>query len=88
MYWTLDILLDKDPSIIEDKTSSWENELRDDETPKLKFPLRLKEDPLKGETLEFKEPIIKEPVPRKKEVDKNPKLVVMGKNKTNKKKLF
>jgi hypothetical protein len=88
MYWTLDILLDKDPSIIEDKTSSWENELRDDETPKLKFPLTLKEDPLKGETLEFKDPIIKEPVPRKKEVDKNPKLVVMGKNKTNKKKLF
>ena len=88
MYWTLDILSDKDPSIIEDKTSSWENELRDDEIPKLKFPLRLKEDPLKGETLEFKEPIIKEPVPRKKEVDKNPKLVVMGKNKTNKKKLF
>ena len=88
MYWTLDILLDKDPSIIEDKTSSWENELRDDETPKLKFPLTLKEDPLKGETLEFKEPIIKEPVPRKKELDKNPKLVVMGKNKTNKKKLF
>jgi hypothetical protein len=88
MYWTLDILSDKDPSIIEDKTSSWENELRDDETPKLKFPLRLKEDPLKGETLEFKDPIIKEPVPRKKEVDKNPKFVVMGKNKTNKKKLF
>jgi hypothetical protein len=88
MYWTLDILLDKDPSIIEDKTSSWENELRDDETPKLKFPLTLKEDPLKGETLEFKEPIIKEPKPRNKDLDKSCRIVEMGKNKKNKKNLF
>jgi len=88
MYWTLDILLDKDPSIIEDKTSSWENELRDDETPKLKFPLTLKEDPLKGETLEFKEPIIKEPKLREKDLDKSFRTVEMGKNKKNKQNLF
>ena len=88
MYLTLDILLDKDPSIIEDKTSSWENELRDDAIPKLKFPLTLKEDPLKGETLVFKEPIIKEPKPREKDLDKSCRIVEMGKNKKNKKNLF
>ena len=43
---------------------------------------------MKGETIEFKEPIIKEPGERKKETDKSPKLVITGKNKTNKKKLF
>ena len=88
MYWTLDILSDKDPSITEDTTNSWENQLRDDSSPKLKFPIKIKEDPMKGETIEFKEPIIKDPQERKKETDKSPKLVITGKNKTNKKKLF
>ena len=88
MYWTLDILSDKDPSITEDTTHLWENQLRDDSSPKLKFPIKIKEDPMKGETIEFKEPIIKEPGERKKETDKSPKLVITGKNKTNKKKLF
>lgn len=88
MYWTLDILSDKDPSVLEDKTHSWEEELIEDSSPKLKFPLKLKEDPLKGETIEFKDPIIKEPVPKKKESDKSFKVVDIGKNKKDKKKLF
>lgn len=88
MYWTLDILSDKDPSITEDRTHTWEEELREDSSPKLKFPLTIKEDPLKGETLEFKDPIIKEPVPKKKKVDKSFKIVNTGKNRDNKKKLF
>jgi hypothetical protein len=88
MYWTLDILSDKDPSVIEDKTHSWEEELREQDSPKLKFPLKIKEDPLKGETLEFKDPIIKDPVPKKKEMCKSFKIVESGKNKKNKKNLF
>lgn len=88
MYWTLDILSDKDPSIIEDRTHSWEEELIEDSSPKLKFPLKLIEDPLKGETIEFKEPIIKEPKPKEKEMDKSFKIVETKKDKNNKKKLF
>lgn len=88
MYWTLDILSDKDPSITEDRTNSWEDSLIEDSLPKLKFPLKLKEDPLKGETLDFKEPIIKDPKPREKEIDKSFKVVEMGKNKKNKKNIF
>ena len=88
MYWTLDILTDKDPSIIEDKTHSWEEELHEDSSPKLKFPIKIKEDPLKGETIDFKEPIIKDPTPKKKEMEKSVKVVETGKNKKNKKNLF
>ena len=88
MYWTLDILSGEDPSITEDKTHSWEKELIDDSSPKLKFPLKIKEDPLEGETIEFKDPIIKEPVPKKKEMDKSFKVVETKKNKKNNKNLF
>jgi hypothetical protein len=88
MYWTLDILSDKDPSIKEDRTSSWEESIDEDSVPKLKFPLKIKEDPLKGETIKFKDPIIKEPSPKKKEMDKSLNLIEIGKNKKNKKNLF
>lgn len=88
MYWTLDILSDKDPSIIEDKTHSWEEELTEDSSPKLKFPIKLREDPLRGETIEFKDPIIKEPASKKKEENKSFKIIDTGKNKKDNKKLF
>jgi hypothetical protein len=88
MYWTLDILSDKDPSVKEDRTNHWEESIDEDSSPKLKFPLKLKEDPLNGETIEFKDPIIKEPPPKKKEMDKSLNLVEIGKSKNNKKNLF
>jgi hypothetical protein len=88
MYLTLDILSDNDPYFIQDNTHTWEIELDDDSSPKLKFPIKLKDDILKGETLEFKEPIIKEPIFKKKEIDNSPKVVTIGKKKTNKKNLF
>lgn len=88
MYWTLDTLSDNDPYIIKDRTHSWEEEIQKDSSPKLKFPLKIKEDPMRGETITFKEPIIKDPGPKKKEMDKSFKVVETGKNKKGKKKLF
>lgn len=88
MYWTLDILLDKDPSMKTDKTGEWENQINEESSPKLKFPLKIKDDLLKGETIEFKDPIIKEPLPKKKEVNKSFKVIDNKKRKNNTNNLF
>jgi hypothetical protein len=88
MYWTLDILSDKDPSVKEDRTDAWEKLIEDDSVPKLKFPVKIKEDPTKGETIIFKDPIIKDPSPKKKEMDRSCKIIESPKNKKNKKNLF
>jgi hypothetical protein len=88
MYWTLDILSDRDPSVREDRTDHWEDSIDEDSSPKLKFPIKIKEDPLKGETIAFEDPIIKDPKPRKKEIDRSCVVMEHKKNKTDKKKLF
>lgn len=85
MYLTLDTLSNNDPSITEDKTGEWEIRLEEDSAPKLKFPIRMKDDIIHSEKLEFKDPIIKSPPPKEKKEKESYKVIDMKKkNKTNK----
>ena len=83
MYLTLDILSDKDPSITEDRTNEWESRLEEDSAPKLKFPLKMKDDIIEGE-IEFKDPVIKSP-PKENKKPNNSSVVIDMRNKNKNK---
>ena len=83
MYLTLDILSTSDPSYSEDRTSEWELNIEEDKKPKMKFPLKLKDD-LSFLELEFDDPVLKEIKSKKKELDKEAKIVEKIKRKSNK----
>lgn len=87
MYLTLDILSDEDPSMMEDKTKEWESRIEEDSEPKLKFPIKMKDDVIKG-NIEFKDPIIKFPPKEKKKEDKSVKVIDMRNKNKNKKNIF
>jgi hypothetical protein len=55
---TLDILLISDPSSGTDKTGEWEKECDERSSPRIKFPLKLKENLMDKVSIEFSEPII------------------------------
>lgn len=68
-HLTLDILLINDPSSGTDKTGEWEKQCDERSTPRIKFPLKLRDDSLSQIDTEFKDPVVEEP--RKKKVEKN-----------------
>lgn len=87
---TLDILLISDPSSGTDKTGEWEKECDERSSPRIKFPLKLKENLMDKVSIEFSEPIIEEPKEKKEEKSKNTVKVVnlSGSKKKDKNKLF
>lgn len=91
-HLTLDILLINDPSSGSDKTGEWEKQCEERSTPRIKFPLKLKDDSLNKINVEFIDPPVEEP--REKKIDKNKdsvKVVTLAKDRKkdkNKKKLF
>ncbi len=90
MSSTLDILLMIDPSSGQDKTGEWETQFDEGNSPKIKFPLKIK-DEMTEVDIEFKEPEIKPPVEKKKEKPLSAKIVEVGgkkKSKKDKKNLF
>lgn len=89
-HLTLDILLISDPSSGTDKTGEWEKECDERSSPRIKFPLKLKENLMDKVSIEFSEPIIEEPKEKKEEKSKNAVKVVdlSGSKKKDKNKLF
>jgi hypothetical protein len=87
MYLTLDILSDNDPSFTEDKTYEWEKRVEEDSSPKLRFPLKMRDEILMG-GLEFKEPIIESPKEKKKKENNEAKVIDMRKSNKNNKNIF
>lgn len=89
-HLTLDILLISDPSSGTDKTGEWEKECDERSSPRIKFPLKLKENLMDKVSIEFSEPIIEEPKEKKEEKSKNTVKVVnlSGSKKKDKNKLF
>jgi hypothetical protein len=87
---TLDILLISDPSSGTDKTGEWEKECDERSSPRIKFPLKLKENLMDKVSIEFSEPIIEEPKEKREEKSKNTVKVVnlSGSKKKDKNKLF
>ena len=91
-HLTLDILLINDPSSGADKTGEWEKQCDERSTPRIKFPLKLRDDSLGKISTEFPDPVVEEP--KKKVVDKTKdsvKVVSLTGNKKkdkNKNKLF
>jgi len=87
---TLDILLISDPSSGTDKTGEWEKECDERSSPRIKFPLKLKDDIMDKVNIEFSEPVIDEPKEKKKEKSKNTVSVVTlsGSKNKDKNKLF
>jgi len=89
---TLDILLINDPSSGADKTGEWEKQCEERSTPRIKFPLKLKDDSLNQIDTEFKDPMVEEP--KKKKIEKNKDSVKVvdltsgRKKEKNKNKLF
>jgi hypothetical protein len=88
MYSTLDILLMSDPFSGSDRTDEWENQIDQRVGPKLKFPIKLREESLDDLNQEFKDPNVPTPVKKKKGISKASKTVEVGKKKDNKSKLF
>lgn len=88
MYSTLDILLMSDPYSGSDRTDEWENQIDHRIGPKLKFPIKLREESLDDLNPEFKEPSVSAPAKKKKDLSKATKTVEIGKKKDNKSKLF
>ena len=89
-HLTLDILLISDPSSGTDKTGEWEKQCDERSSPRIKFPLKLKDNLIDQVSMEFVEPIVKEPKEKKSEKNKNSVKVVnlsSSKNK-DKNKLF
>lgn len=89
-HLTLDILLISDPSSGTDKTGEWEKECDERSSPRIKFPLKLKDDIMDKVSIEFSEPVIDEPKEKKKEKSKNTVSVVTlsGSKNKDKNKLF
>ena len=89
-HLTLDILLISDPSSGTDKTGEWEKECDERSSPRIKFPLKLKDDIMDKVNIEFSEPVIDEPKEKKKEKSKNTVSVVTlsGSKNKDKNKLF
>jgi hypothetical protein len=87
---TLDILLISDPTSGTDKTGEWEKECDERSSPRIKFPLKLKDDIMDKVNIEFSEPVIDEPKEKKKEKSKNTVSVVTlsGSKNKDKNKLF
>lgn len=89
MSLTLDILLMSDPLSGHDRTNEWESQIDRDLTPKLKFPLKIREESFGDLDTSFGDPKIKEPAKKKTKVNKTPKVVDLGKKKSkDKTKLF
>ncbi len=87
---TLDILLMIDPTSGQDKTGEWETQFDEGNSPKIKFPLKMK-DEMSDVNTEFTEPEIAPPVEKKKEKPLAAKVVELGgkkKSKKDKKNLF
>jgi hypothetical protein len=87
---TLDILLISDPSSGTDKTGEWEKQCDERSSPRIKFPLKLKDNIIDQVSMEFAEPVVDEPKEKKKEKSENTVKVVnlsSSKNK-DKNKLF
>ena len=91
-HLTLDILLINDPSSGTDKTGEWEKQCEERSTPRIKFPLKLKDDSLNHISVEFNDPVVEEP--KKKKIEKNKDSVKVvdltsgRKKEKNKNKLF
>jgi hypothetical protein len=79
-----------DPSSGTDKTGEWEKECDERSSPRIKFPLKLKDDIMDKVSIEFSEPVIYEPKEKKKEKSKNTVSVVTlsGSKNKDKNKLF
>ena len=89
-HLTLDILLISDPTSGTDKTGEWEKQCDERSSPRIKFPLKLKDNIMDRISIEFDDPAVKEPKEKKKEKSKNTVKVVnlsSSKNK-DKNKLF
>jgi hypothetical protein len=79
-----------DPSSGTDKTGEWEKQCDERSSPRIKFPLKLKDNIMDRISVEFDDPAVEEPKERKKEKTKNTVKVVnlsSSKNK-DKDKLF
>lgn len=87
-YSTLDILLMSDPYSGFDRTDEWENQIDSRSGPKLKFPVKLREESLDNLDPEFRDPSISIPNKKKKALNKTSKTIEVGKKKDNKSKLF
>jgi hypothetical protein len=79
-----------DPTSGTDKTGEWEKECDERSSPRIKFPLKLKDDIMDKVNIEFSEPVIDEPKEKKKEKSKNTVSVVTlsGSKNKDKNKLF
>jgi hypothetical protein len=74
-----------------DITNEWEKRLSEEQMPKLKFPIKMLDDRLADVDLDFDDPIIKDPVDKKKPLNLEANVINVGKprvNKNNKNKLF
>lgn len=86
---TLDILLIDDPNSGMDRTGEWESQLDHRSGPKLKFPVKIREESFGSVDVSFDDPNVSNPVKKKGEIEKKPKVVEIGKKKRdNKSKLF
>lgn len=83
-HWTLDILLTNDPSSGVDKTGEWETQCDSRNSPKMKFPLKLKADDVLDLDVNFKDPEVTDPpLKTKREVEKDRvKVVTLQKKRT------
>jgi hypothetical protein len=87
---TLDILSISDTRSVTDKTDEWEKQCDERSSPRIKFPLKLKDNLIDQVSMEFVEPVVKEPKEKKSEKNKNTVKVInlsSSKNK-DKNKLF
>ena len=91
-HLTLDILLTNDPGSGTDKTGEWESQCDTRNSPKIKFPLKLKDNIIEVLAPDFQDPEVNEPKMRDKKKEKNKntaKVVTLSNNKNkDKKKLF
>jgi hypothetical protein len=65
-----------DPTSGTDKTGEWEKQCDERSSPRIKFPLKLKDDIMDRISIEFDDPAVKEPKEKKKEKSKNTVKVV------------
>lgn len=87
---TLDISSINSPDTGIDLTEQWEDECDLRSLPKLKYPVKLTDDSISGLDLNFTEPNIPEPQPKKRKNEQLIRIVDLGKKTKNekKKKLF
>ena len=87
MFSTLDILLMNDEKNIDSKTEDWEKQIDLAQSPKKKFPLKVKED-LSKTDLSFSEPSIAPKVKTKKRKEEVKTVSIGNKKSKNNKNLF